>query len=151
MARKQTEIPGTERTDLPPELLDAGMKWLDQRKEARRATERRKEAKFAVITLMQSRKVEVFKILDEETGEYRTLRCSLEPKLTASKSGEVESEVGDAIGDGPSSPDVHPGLIKQAEKAQADANVEETSDGDVAVPETSVPKAKRGRKPKAKN
>lgn len=146
MARKQMTIKGTERADIPESVEEAGLEWLDKRREARRAAEKKKEAKFKVIALMQSHKIPLLKILDEETGEYRKLRVSLEPKLTEEKTGEVESEVGEGASDGPVPSDVHPGLIAQAEKAQAEAGVAENSEGDVVPPEAAAPKKKRGGK-----
>jgi hypothetical protein len=150
MARRQLEIAGTQRDDIPPEILEAGEKWLDLRTDKRRVAERAKEAKYGLIALMQARKVETFRYKDPETGETRSLSVDLEPKISVRKVKDdaepVESDIATSSG-----PSVHPGLIAQAEKAQAEANVEETADGDVAVPETSAPKAKGKRGKKAKN
>lgn len=149
MARRQLQIAGTERSDIPPEILEAGERWLDLRTDKRRIAEKAKEAKYGLIALMQSRKVDTFRYQDPETGETRSLTVDLEAKISVRK--VTEDEPRDvAVDTTPSSPEVHPGLIAQAEKAQADANVAETADGDVTVPETSVPKAKRS-KSKAKN
>lgn len=147
MARRQLQIAGTERTDIPPEILEAGEKWLDLRTDKRRVAERAKEAKYGLIALMQSRKVDTFRYKDPETGETRSLSVDLEAKISVRK--VTEDDVSDARVDAtPSTPDVHPGLIAQAERAQADAGVAETADGDVVVPETSAPKPKKrgGRK-----
>ncbi len=63
-----------------------------------------------------------------------------------------ESEIGEGIDTGApriSTPGVHAGLIAEAaEKSGGDPHVEVTSDGDVVVPEASVPKKKRGSKAK---
>lgn len=150
MARRQMQIAGTERSDIPPELDEAGAKWLDLRKEARRATERKKEAKFSVIALMQAHKIKIFKHRDEETGEEVSLKVELEPKLTASKSGEPDHEASEGGGmpehAGGASDGVHAGLIAQAEKAQLDAGVSVSSDGDVVPPDVAAPKKKPARK-----
>jgi hypothetical protein len=152
MARKQLQIAGTERTDVPAEILEAGEKWLGLRTDKRRIAEKAKEAKFGLIVLMQARKVAEFRYRDPETGETRSLSVDLEPKLSVRKvSEDAAAEGPDNVDAKPSSPDVHPGLIAQAEKAQADAGVAETSEGDVVPTDASVPKAKRNGKRKASN
>ena len=150
MARRQLHLAGTERTDIPKPVLEAGEEWLDSRKEARRARERMNEKYFGALAVMQSHKLSIAKIVDDETKEVITLRVTNDPKLVAEKDGEVESEVGDGlpVHDGASDGGIAPGLIRQAERAQADANVEESSDGDVSVPEKAAPKQSRGRKGK---
>jgi len=153
MARRQLQIAGTERTDIPPEVDAAGEKWLELRKEARRGRERATEAKAQVIALMGAFKVPVFKHRDPDTGEVITLGVEMKPHLTAKKSGEVESEVGDEVrpsSGGDSTPGPHEGLIKQAMDAQNETNVTETEEGDVGVPDKAAPKAKAKKKRKAK-
>lgn len=149
MARRQTEIPGTERDDVPPALLEAGEKWLDLRREKRRVGDKAKEAKYGVLALMGSHRVALFSLKDPETDEVMTLELDNEPKLRTKKTGDVDSEVGEGLPqhDGPmSGPDGVPqGLIAQAEKAQDDMNVVETADGDVGVPDKAAPKKKRGK------
>lgn len=149
MARRQLQIAGTERTDIPPEILEAGEKWLDLRTDKRRVAEKAKEAKYGLIALMQSRKVETFRYKDPETGETRSLSIDMEAKVSVRKVSE--DDVAETIDTTPSAPSVHPGLIAQAEKAQAEAGVAETADGDVVPPDTSAPKSKAKRKGKAKN
>jgi len=153
MSRKQIQIPGTERTDVPEALLEAGEKWLDKRREKRRASEHAKEAKYGVLALMASHKVALFKLTDPETEEVMELEFDNEPKLRTKKTGSVESEVGDGLPQhsGPAVTDGVPqGLIAQAMRAQDEANgVEVTADGDVTVPETAAPKGKK-RKSKPK-
>lgn len=150
MARKQIEIPGTERTDVPAALLEAGEKWLDMRREKRRTSEKAKEAKYGVLSLMDSHGVELFSLKDPETEEVMTLELDNEPKLRTKKTGEVESEIGEGLPahDGPTtnSAGIPEGLIAQAMKAQDDAaGVEVTAEGDVVVPDKAAPKNKKPR------
>lgn len=153
MTRRQLQITGTERTDVPPAVLEAGEELLEKRRAKRKAAEKAKESLLGVIALMQSHKIPELKVMDPDTEEYLTLRIDLDPKLRIKKTGEAEPE---PIGDGiPSHPDAHPddvaaGLIRQAERSMDDANVSETSEGDVVPPEKAAPKAKRAAKKKGK-
>jgi hypothetical protein len=147
MARRQLQIAGTERTDIPDEVDEAGEKWLELRKETRRATERTKEAKQQLIALMGAFKVPKFHHKDPDTGENILLTVDLEPKLRAKKTGENEdTKVGDGVapsGRADSGPGVPEGLIAQAQKAQSDNGVEENEEGDVVPPEKSKAKPKK--------
>lgn len=106
---------------------------------------------------MGAHKISRYKYTEPDSGEEILLSLDDEPKVRAKKTGEADPE---PIGDGvpshanPHPDDVHAGLIRQAEKAQDDANVGESADGDVVVPEKMAPKSKRGgrggRKGKAK-
>jgi hypothetical protein len=155
MARRQLQITGTERKDVPPELDEAGETWLEMRREKRRVADKAKEAKAGVLMLMQMHKVKKYTVKDPESEEILELQIDLEPKLRTKKTGEAgDGEVGEGIPAAPeSSPGIHPGLIAQAEKAQADAGVEETPEGDVVpVTDASVPRKPRkgGAKKKGK-
>lgn len=150
MARRQLQIAGTERTDIPQPVLEAGEKWLDQRKAQRRATERMKESKFGLIALMQSNKVPLFVYRDGETGESVRLKIDLEPKLSATRVKETDGDATPEVDDTPPAPDVHPGLIAKAAQAQADNGVAENDEGDVVVADEAAPKKKRGGKGKGK-
>jgi hypothetical protein len=145
MARRQLQIVGTERTDIPPELVEAGEKMLDLRREKRRVGEKAKEAKFAVILLMQSNKIPSAKFTDPETKEFVDLSIDLEPKLRIKRSGEADTELGesDEAATPPGENEVRDGLIAQAERAMAENGVVETPEGDVAVPDTAAPKKPR--------
>lgn len=148
MARRQTEIPGTERTDVPASLLEAGELWLDTRRTKRRASDQAKEAKLGVLQLMAVNKIPKFTLTDPESQEVMELEVDTEPKLRTKKTAEMEPEpIGDGIpSGGDSGPGVHPGLIAQAER-DAEANgVSETIDGDVVPPDRAAPKKKRGPK-----
>lgn len=149
---KQLQITGTERSDIPQEILEAGEKWLDLRKEKRRTAEKAKESKYALIALMQARKIEVFRYKDGETGEMKSLSVDLEPKISVRKVAtdeQVDAFNRETTSDSVmASPGVHPGLIAQAEAAQAEANVTESGDGDVEVPDTAAPKSKGKSKKK---
>ena len=152
MGRRQLQIAGTERKDIPDEVDEAGEKWLELRKENRRSAERAKEAKLQLIALMGAFKVPKFHHKDPDTGENILLTVDLEPKLRAKKTGENEdTKVGDAVapsGRADSGPDVHEGLIKQAQKAQGEKGVEENDDGDVVPPEKSAAKPRKKKKGK---
>jgi hypothetical protein len=150
MARRQLAIAGTERTDIPEAVLEAGEEWLDKRKAQRRAVEKAKESKFGLIALMQSNKIPVFVHRDSETGEYTRLKIDLEPKLSASRVKDAEADAASDVDESPPTPDVHPGLIAKAQQAQADNGIEENAEGDVVVPDEAAPKKKRGGKGKGK-
>lgn len=152
MAR-QLRIVGTGRPGIPEALEEASADLLEKRRDKRRITREQNEkvsqAEWGVLTLMQEHNIKQHTVKDSDTEEL--LSFDLEQVLRISKTGEVASEEGEE--DGPSSPptsDVHPSLIAQAEKAQADAGIEENSEGDVTVPDTAAPKVKRGGKSKAK-
>lgn len=148
MTRRQTEIPGTERTDVPASLLEAGELWLDSRRVKRRAADKAKEAKLGVLQLMAVNKIPKFTLTDPESQEVMELEVDTEPKLRTKKTAEMEPEpIGDGIpSGGDSGPGVHPGLIAQAERDAQSNGVSETSDGDIVPPDTSVPKTKPRKK-----
>ncbi len=149
MARRQMEIKGTERDSIP-EIEDAAETWRERRKDAKAAKEREKEAQYALIAIMGAHKKKKYKYNDPDGGDEILLSIDQEPKVSAKKTGEAESEIGEGIDTGApriSTPGVHAGLIAEAaEKSGGDPHVEVTSDGDVVVPEASVPKKKRGSK-----
>jgi hypothetical protein len=136
MARRQTEIPGTERTDVPAELLELGESYLELLRNKRRANEKCKDGKKAVLSMMQLKGHALFTLKDPETDEVVELELDNEPKLRTRRTGSVDSEIGDAMPDA--------GAIADAAKTQADAGVEEI-DGDVVVPDKAAPK-KRAKK-----
>lgn len=153
---KQLRIQGTARPGIPEALEEASDDLLSRRRDKRRITKEQndkvKTAEWKVLTLMQEHGIKQHAVKDSETEEV--LSFDLEAVLRIRKTGEVgdgDEGESDELDSGPGEPQIHPGLIAQAEKAQADANVEETADGDVAVPEKSVPKkSKRGGKKKGK-
>ena len=146
---KQLRIKGTERTDIPPELDDASNELIEQRREKRRAAEKVKQAQWKVIAVMQANKLTFHKIKDPDTDEYLEFELEMVPTLRVRKTDQLDSDEGEeVVASGLNGDGIHPGLIAQAEKAQADANVEVSADGDVNVPDKAAPKAKRGRKPK---
>lgn len=153
---KQLRIEGTGRPGIPEALEDASEDLLEKRRDKRRITkeanDKVKQAMWKVLTLMQEHNVQQHTVKDPDTEEL--LEFDLETVLRIRKTGEVASDDGEEDDEIISASDgaggVHPGLIAQAEKAQADAGVAETSDGDVVPPDTAAPKAKgkRGRRPK---
>lgn len=91
-----------------------------------------------------------------DTGEVvdRRMADLFEARSSDPKYKSKPRAKGDAA-DAPANDDtgeVPKDLLAEAEKAQRDAGVEEDDEGNVVVPETSVPKAKRGGgKPKSKS
>lgn len=152
MARRQMELAGTRNEkDIPLVVVEAGDEWLAKRRDQRRAAEKTKEAKQGLIHLMQANKVSSYQVKDPDTGEYLDLNLEMKPKITTHRTGEAETAIGEAIaasGSPTNEPGVHPGLLREAEQAQADANVEETADGDVEVPDKAATKPAKKRKPK---
>ena len=152
MARRQLEIAGTRTDkDIPIALVEAGEDLVEQRRVARREGEKVKEKYAGVVAVMQANSVPTFQVKDPDTGEYLDFNLEMVAKLTIRKSGEADTEIGDGIPSG--GEDVQPagmgGLIAQALASQNEQNVEETTEGDVAVPDKAAPKkAKKGRKAK---
>lgn len=153
---KQLRIPNTGRPGIPEVLEEASEELIAFRRDKRRAirehNDKVKQGMWKVLTLMNEHKHEKLTIVDPDTKEI--LEFDLEQILRIRKTGEVESEEGEADdelqlssheGNG-----VHPGLIAQAERAQAENGVAETVDGDVVPPDTAAPKKARGGK-KGKN
>lgn len=146
MAR-QLRIVGTGRPGIPEALEEASADLLEKRRDKRRITREQNEkvsqAEWKVLTLMQEHQIKQHTVKDTDTEEL--LSFDLEQVLRISKTGEVASEEGEEDGDSTPAP-TDTNLIKLAERAQADSNVVETPDGDVAVPDTAAPKKKRGGK-----
>ncbi len=150
MARRQMQIPGTQRKEVP-EVEKAGEAFREVRDERRALKDREKQKKIELIAVMQAHKVKVYKWRDDETGdEIRVEISEGETKVKLAKTGEADSVIGEGL---PSAPahagGVHPALLDQAERSMAEANVEQSEDGDVVVPETSAPKTKSKRKKKS--
>lgn len=147
--RKQIQIPGTERKE-HPEVEAAAQAYATVRDERSELSKREHQKKIELLVTMKSHKLTVYKFYDDNGEEIVARVDEGEPKVTVRKTGEAESSVGEGV---PSGEGAEPagmgGLIAQAMAAQDDANVEETSDGDVTVPDTAAPKQKRGRKAKA--
>lgn len=130
MARRQTEIP-------------------DAKAERKAMKQRETQLHVELIVTMREHKVKKH-VYRDETGVKREVVSEIgEPKIRSRKlpdeTAKSENKLPEHHGAGGEN-GVHPGLIDQAMKAQADdANVEVTSDGDVAVPETSAKKARKGK------
>lgn len=153
MARRQLEIEGTRNDkDIPLAVVEAGQGWLEKRREQRRARENTAEALAGVIALMEANKIDLYTVVDTETGDRLKIKLKTKVTLTATRDRDGEGEEFD-IGEGvdafsDTAPGPHPNLIAQAEADQAAAGVAENEDGDVVTPDTAAPKGKRGRKPK---
>jgi hypothetical protein len=145
------QIPGTQRKEVP-EVEQAGEAFREVRDERRALKEKETQKKHELITIMRAHKVRVYKYKDHDGDEIRVELGDGDPKIKLKKTAEAEREVGGGGGghSAPAEREVHRGLIDQALKSQAEANVEENAAGDVVVPETSAPKGKRGKGRKAK-
>jgi hypothetical protein len=150
MARRQLQIAGTER-DEHPEVEEAGEAWREARKEAKAAQTTAKQKKLELIAVMQAHKVRHYKYTEADTGEEVLLTYAEEPKVSAKKTGEADSKIGEGLDehDGDVSPGVHAGLIAQAERASDGSNTEVDGEGDVVVPDVAAPKSKKKRSKKA--
>jgi hypothetical protein len=145
--RRQLQIAGTERTEVP-EVEQAAEAYREVRDERSAMSKKEAQKKAELLAVMRAHKLKLYRYHDGN-GEELEARIEDEPTVKVRKTGEAEPEVGEGVEVGPPRDgDVHPGLIEQALKAQADeANVEVNDEGDVQAPEKATPK-KRGRKNK---
>lgn len=147
MARKQMNIPGTERTAIPD--VEVAAEELREVSLEHNELGKKKTAKKAeLLALLKAHKLKLYRYHDED-GEEIELRVDDEPKVKLRKTGEAEAEVGEGIPE-LSVDTVSKGLINQALRAQDDVSVEETEDGDVVVSDKAAPKTKKPRAKKAK-
>lgn len=152
---KQLRIIGTGRPGIPDALEEASEDLLSSRRDKRQITkaanDKVKTAEWKVLTLMQEHNVKQHTVKDPDTEEI--LEFDLETVLRIRKTGEVgDGDEGEEVvpSSGEATSDVHPGLIAQAEKAQADAGVAETEDGDVVPTDASVPRTPKRNGKKGK-
>lgn len=150
MVRRQLEIAGTQRKEVP-EVEKAGEAFREVRDERRALKDRETQKKLELISVMRLHKVKVYKYKDQGGDEIRVELGDGDPKIKLKKTAEAEREP-DAVprSTRATAPDVHQGLIDQALKSQDDANVEVDESGDVQVPDKAAPKSKRGKGRKAK-
>ncbi len=146
MVRRQTQIPGTERKSVP-DVEQAALLYIEVRDERMDLSKREKQKKLELLAVMRAHKVKRYKFDDAEGEELLVALEDREPDVSVRKTGDAETPVGEGISGGEGSRGPHEGLIAQAMRD----GVEVTSDGDVVVPETSAPKAKRGRPKKARS
>src|SRR3990167_10377421 len=125
MARRQTEIPGTERKEVP-EVERAGEAYREIRDERRALKDQEKQKKFELIAVMKAHKLKVWKWkCPDALDEIRVEITEGETKVKLAKTGEADSVIGEGVDTGaPAHDGVHPGLIAEAEKADAAAGVE---------------------------
>lgn len=146
MAKKQMQIPGTERKVID-EVEQAAEAYREVRDERCELSRREKQKKLELLAVMKAHKVKRYKYDDENGEEILVALDEREPEVKVQRTGEAESSVGEGVSTGEDTPPAGmSGLIAEAMKAQEDAGVAE-SDGDVTVPEKAAPK-KRGRKVK---
>jgi len=145
MARKQLEIPGTERP-VHDDVHKAAEAYREVRDERMQHSKREKQKKLELIAVMKAHKLTRYKYDDEE-GEELLVTLDEEPKCNVRKTGEAEAPVGEGVEsidseDWPSpsnTPDVSEGLINNALK--------DDDESDAPTPITSA-KGKRAKKPK---
>lgn len=147
--RKQQELPGIERDVEHPDIEAAAIAYRAVCVERSALSKKEHLAQLTLLATMHAHKVEVYPYQDEN-GEIRRARIKLgKETVVIEDTGEAESEIGvgvDTEGETPTSV-----LAAQARKAQADAGVAESEDGDV-VPRNDPPaKKKRGRGARAVN
>lgn len=145
--RKQIQIPGTERKQFP-EVEAAAQAYATVRDERSELSKREHQKKLELLITMKQHKLAVYKFFDDNGEEVVARIDEAEPKVTVRKTGEAEPEVGEGVpSSGGSEPAGMKGLIAQATQAQQES-VEVTDDGDVTVPDTAAPKAKKSKRSK---
>jgi hypothetical protein len=148
MTRRQTQIPGTERPDFP-EIEKAAAAYCAVRDERCELSRREKQKKVELLAVMKAHKQDRYKFYDEKRETYLLARIDEgDPQVSVVDTGEADLPVGQGISSPGDDPAVPKGLIAMAEQAQADAGVEENSEGDVIVPDTAAPKGKAKKKAK---
>lgn len=139
MARRQKEIPGFEKQIENEAIEKAAESFVEANEAWKKAAKTRGAKQMELLATLRAEKRERYEFVDE-TGNVLVAKIAYgDEKAVVEKSGESETSPDD------DSADHTDGLVAQAQKAQKDANVEE-SDGDVVVPETSAPKSKRKKK-----
>ncbi len=141
--RKQQEIPGTERKQ-HPEIEAAAAAYVDVRDERAELSKRETQKKLELLAVMRAHKLSVYKFYDQQGEELVARIDDGDPKVSVRKTGEAEPEIGEGLSEAPE-PAGMQGLIAEAERAQDAANVEETTEGDVGVPDKAAPKKSRKR------
>jgi hypothetical protein len=145
--RKQMQIPGTERKEVP-EVEQAAEAYREVRDERAELSKREAQKKAELQAVMRAHKLKKYRYHDEN-GEELEVVFEDEPRVRLRKTGEAEAEIGEGVSDGATVDVVPKGLIAQAMKAQEDAGIEEDADGDVVTPDKAAPKAKRKGKRKS--
>ncbi len=152
MARKQMQIPGTERKEIP-DVENAAEAYREVRDTRAELSKREAVKKLELLAVMRANKVKKYRYHDENGEEIEAL-IDDEPTVKLRKTGEAESEIGEGVDEGRMSNghaegSVPQGLIDQAMKAQADAGVAETADGDVIPLESAKKRKKSGGRKKS--
>lgn len=144
--RRQTEIPGTERTE-HPDITEAAEQYRATRDERSEMSKREARQKLELLAVMRAHKLKLYRYHDG-SGEEQEVVVDDEPRVKLRKTNEAEPEIGEGIDDGevsvgPATNGVHDGLIAQALKSQEEQGIVETADGDVGVAEQAPKKRKR--------
>jgi hypothetical protein len=142
--RRQSEIPGFERQVENEHVERAAAAYCTIRDERAAQSKKEKQAQLELEATMRAHGYDRYEYTDDY-GEVLVARIVVgSSKAVVEKTGEADSEIGDGL-------DSTDSLVAQSRKAQLDAGVAESEDGDVVVPDSSVPrtKKKRGPKPKA--
>lgn len=147
MARRQQQIPGTERTAIP-EIEEAAEAYREVVLERIDLSKKEKLKKHGLIALMNARKIDTYKYDDANGEEIVVKIAEPEPKVSVKKTGEADSDIGEGVSDGPTltvvkTPAGTDGLLAEALANQQSTGVAEDAEGDVVPPEGSSKKAKR--------
>lgn len=146
--KKQMQIPGTERKQVP-EVEQAAEAYREVRDERCELSRREKQKKLELLAVMKAHKIKRYKYDDEKGEEILVALDEREPEVKVQRTGEAEAPVGEGVSSGDEAQPVGmQGLISQAMAAQQDAGVAENDDGDVVAPDTAAPKKRKGRKAK---
>jgi hypothetical protein len=158
--RRQPVLPGMERKDIAyPEVEEAAVIYTELCEEVleerRRLSKKLRQGKQTLLAACHAHKLRRYQWRNKN-GEIETIELEeVEEKIIHKKTGEADVEIGQGV-------DVEAeaaaadseleqqtgGLIAQARKAQADAGVAESEDGEVIPRDDPAPKKKRVRKAK---
>lgn len=147
MTRRQQQIPGTERTQIP-DVERAAEAYREVVLERIELSKREKIKKHELLGIMRANKLASYRYDDEQGEEILVSIAEPEPKVSVKKTGEADSDIGEGVSDGPTltivkTPAGADGLLAEAMRAQADAGVAETDEGDVVAPDVAAKKGKR--------
>jgi len=145
MAKKQLQIKGTERAEIP-DIERAAESYREVRDERAELSKRESQKRAELLATMRAHKVKKYLWHDQDGEEW----CALiddEPVAKVKRTGEAEPIVGEGIVvDTSATNGVHPGLIAQAEASMKSIGVEVSADGEVVAPSGDASPSKKKRK-----
>jgi hypothetical protein len=143
---KQVTIPGTERPD-HPELEKICLEYVGFRDERAELSKKEAKKKVEMFAFLRANNVESYRFWDPNSKVYRVARIKeADPTVEVIDTGEGMEEVGSGVAFGDDSAPAGAGGLLAMAKAASEANVEESADGDVVVPDTMAPKSKKKKK-----